>query len=88
MLKTVFRRIQKQGNRLARVTTWLTAAAVFLSSPPVALAQAGGGGGAGDKSYVNQYALVILLVGLALMVLCRPSGRPAQLKPLDRYGDD
>lgn len=67
-----------------RTWAWLTALALwFLTSPVVVWAQEGRSRGdlPGDgKSYVNQYALLILLVAVALFAICRPSRRETEIK--------
>jgi hypothetical protein len=79
----------------ARWTTWLRCARLVLltgfllvapCSTPFAAAKPKKpevAAGPEEKSYVNQYALVLLCIALGMVLICKPSGRLPRVKMPD-----
>ncbi len=64
--------------RITALGLWLLTSPAFLwAQGDIALRT---DGPPEEKSYVNQYSLVILLVAIALFAVCRPSNRSAEIK--------
>lgn len=64
-----------------RTWTWSAVLALwFLASPVVVCAQDASGSSDEGSSYVNQYALMILLVAVAILAIARPSRRATEIK--------
>lgn len=71
-----------------RASAVLTALVVALTMHPlVAMAQDApvAQTGTGEKSYVNQYFLVIMCIALGMALICKPSKREERVKPLDEF---
>jgi hypothetical protein len=64
-------------SRLARQAVWVTMAVYFwsLGSPVLAAAKKKVVEEAEKKSYTMPYLVVIMLIGMGLMAVCRPSSR-------------
>jgi len=81
---------ESRARRLLRRTWWLVQRlylfAVVTLWPAIAMAQPDGPEEDAPKKFVNQYALVILLIAMGVIVATKPSGREEQVK--QRYVED
>ncbi len=59
---------------------FVLAAAWHALAPTVARAQYEAPGVTTGKAYVNQYIITLVLIGMAMFVLCRPSRRTDKIR--------
>jgi hypothetical protein len=74
-----------RGSRFARQAMWVAMAVYFwsLGSPVLAAAKKKVVEEVEKKSYTMPYLIVIMLIGVGLMTICRPSSRAD--KPDDTF---